>query len=147
MVAIKRGNEAFIPGPKDAIEVNDLVYIVCTPENISFMREQMGKNEREIKNIIFYGGTRIAQKAVQSLPKDRNIKILEANKELCYALSQKIDNALKTRIYPYIISLFWAKVQQYNQIDKYFLPASKKCSTFARWMRADNTSFETSRKQ
>jgi len=94
VVAIKRGNEAFIPGPKDAIEVNDLVYIVCTPENISFMREQMGKNEREIKNIIFYGGTRIAQKAVQSLPKDRNIKILEANKELCYALSQKIDNAL-----------------------------------------------------
>ena len=94
VVAIKRGNEAFIPGPKDAIEVNDLVYIVCTPENISFMREQMGKNEREIKNIIFYGGTRIAQKAVQSLPKDRNIKVLEANKELCYALSQKLDNAL-----------------------------------------------------
>ena len=94
VVAIKRGNEAFIPGPKDAIEANDLVYIVCTPENISFTREQMGKNEHEIKNIIFYGGTRIAQKAVQSLPKDRNIKIFEANKELCYALSQKIDNAL-----------------------------------------------------
>ena len=94
VVAIKRGNEAFIPGPKDAIEANDLVYIVCTPENISFTREQMGKNEHEIKNIIFYGGTRIAQKAVQSLPKDRNIKIFEANKELCYALSQKVDNAL-----------------------------------------------------
>lgn len=94
VVAIKRGNEAFIPGPKDAIEANDLVYIVCTPENISFTREQMGKNEHEIKNIIFYGGTRIAQKAVQSLPKDRNIKILEANKDLCYALSQKVDNAL-----------------------------------------------------
>ena len=36
----------------------------------------------------------IAQKAVQSLPKEMNIKILEANKDLCYALSQKLNNAL-----------------------------------------------------
>ena len=94
VVALKRRNETIIPSGSDEIEANDMAYIVCPPENIDFMREQMGKNEHEIKNIIFFGGSRIAQKAVQNLPKDRNIKIIEANKELCYALSQKIDNAL-----------------------------------------------------
>lgn len=94
IVALKRGNETIIPNGNDEVQANDIVYVVCTNENISFMREQMGKNEHEIKTIIFFGGSRIAQKAVQSLGKDKNIKIIEANKELCYKLSQKIDNAL-----------------------------------------------------
>lgn len=94
VVALKRGNDTIIPTGSDEIQLNDMVYIVCQPENIDFMREQMGKTEREIKNVIFFGGSRIAQKAVQSLPKDMNIKILEADKDLCYALSQKVDNAL-----------------------------------------------------
>ena len=94
IVALKRGNETIIPDGNDEVQVNDMAYVVCTHENIGFMREQMGKNEHEIKNIIFFGGSRIAQKAVQALPKDKNIKIIEANKELCQHLSQKVDNAL-----------------------------------------------------
>lgn len=94
VVALKRGNETIIPTGSDEIQANDMAYVVCTPENIDFMRGQLGKNEHEIKNILFYGGSRIAQKAVQSLPKDKNIKILEADKELCNVLSQKVDNAL-----------------------------------------------------
>jgi len=94
IVAIKRGNESIIPQGSDEVQVNDMVYVVCTHDNISFMREQMGKNEHEINNIIFFGGSRITQKAVQTLGRDKNIKILEANRELCEMLSQKIDNAL-----------------------------------------------------
>jgi len=94
VVAIKRGNDTIIPTGNDEIQLNDTVYVVCTPDNVEFMRDQMGKTEREIKNVIFFGGSRIAQKAAQSLPHEMNIKILEANKELCYHLSQKVDNAL-----------------------------------------------------
>ena len=94
VVAIKRENETLIPSGNDEIQANDIVYVVCTHENVDFMREEMGKNKRDIQTILFYGGSRIAQKAVQNLPDDKNIKIIEANKEVCYALSQKVNNAL-----------------------------------------------------
>ena len=94
IVALKRGNETIIPKGSDEVQANDMAYVVCTNDNIGFMRAQMGKSEHEIKTIIFFGGSRIAQKAVQALGRDKNIKIIEANKELCEHLSQKVDNAL-----------------------------------------------------
>jgi len=94
VVAIKRGNETIIPKGEDAVKVGDMVYAVCLKEDMEFFREQTGKVKREIKNIIFYGGSRIAQKAAQSLPDDLNIKILEADRERCEYLSQKLSNVL-----------------------------------------------------
>ena len=94
VVAIKRENETIIPRGDDQILANDLVYFVCTEQNIDFVREQAGKDKRDIKNIVFMGGTRIAQKAAQSLPEDFHIKILEANREHCYHLAEKLGNAL-----------------------------------------------------
>ena len=94
VVAIKRGQETIIPGGQDEIYPDDTVYAVCTRENMKILREQMGKQKREIKNIIFFGGSKITQKTVQNLPDDLSIKILEADRELCYNLSEKISNAL-----------------------------------------------------
>ena len=94
IVAIKRGQETIIPGGQDEVMADDMVYAVCTRENKKILREQLGKQKREIKNIIFFGGSKIAQKTVQNLPDDLNIKILEADRELCYQLSEKINNAL-----------------------------------------------------
>lgn len=94
IVAIKRENETIIPRGTDTVEVDDLVYVVCTKENMEFVRESLGKPKREINNIIFFGGSRIAQKTVQNLPSGLNIKILEANRELCMHLSEKISNGL-----------------------------------------------------
>lgn len=94
VVAIKRGQDTIIPRGQDEIMPGDMVYAVCTPENMEALREQMGKQKREVRSIIFYGGTRIAQKAVQNMPDGLNIKILEADRELCYRLSEKVNNAL-----------------------------------------------------
>lgn len=94
VVAIKRGQDTIIPRGHDEIMPGDMVYAVCTPENMEALREQMGKQKREVRTIIFYGGTRIAQKAVQNMPDGLNIKILEADRELCYRLSEKVNNAL-----------------------------------------------------
>lgn len=94
VVAIKRNNQTLIPTGTDAIEPGDLVYVMCIKEEMDFMREQFGKTEREIKNVFFIGGSRIAQKAVQQLPRDISVKILEPDKETCYKLSEKLENAL-----------------------------------------------------
>ncbi len=94
IVAIKRGSETIIPGGADQILANDLVYFVCTEENIDFVREQAGKENHEIKNVLFVGGTRIAMKAALSLPDDLNIKIIENDRDTCVELSEKLSNAL-----------------------------------------------------
>jgi trk system potassium uptake protein TrkA len=75
VVAIKRGQETIIPKGQDEIQADDMVYAVCTRENMKHLREQLGKQKKEIKNILFFGGSKIAQKTVQNLPDDLNIKI------------------------------------------------------------------------
>ncbi len=94
VVAIKRNNDTIIPRGDDQILANDLVYFVCTEQNIDTVRDHAGKDKREIKNIVFMGGTRIAQKAAQNLPDDFQIKILEKDRDLCYHLAEKLGNAL-----------------------------------------------------
>ena len=94
VVAIKRGQNTIIPRGQDEIMPEDTIYAVCTQENMTILREHMGKEVHEIKNVIFFGGSRITQKTLQNLPDDMNVKIIEPDRELCYQLSEKIDNAL-----------------------------------------------------
>ncbi len=94
IVAIKRDGRTLIPKGSDEVEVEDVVYVVCVKEEMSFLREQMGKTVREMKNILFIGGSRVAQKAIQQLPDDMNIRVIEADKEKCYKLSERLGNAL-----------------------------------------------------
>ena len=94
IVAIKRDQETIIPRGQDTVEEGDMVYCVCPKENMEFMREELGKNKREIKNVIFFGGDRIARKAATELVDKMNIKIIEKDRELCNILSEKVPNAL-----------------------------------------------------
>ena len=94
IVAIKREQETIIPRGGDTVEVGDLVYCVCTKENMEFMREELGKPKREIKNIIFFGGGRITRKAATELTLGMNVKVIEKDRELCNILSEKVPNAL-----------------------------------------------------
>ena len=94
IVAIKREQETIIPRGQDTVEVGDMVYCMCPKENMEFMREELGKSKREIKNVIFLGGGRIARKAATELMDEMNIKIIETDRELCNILSEKVPNAL-----------------------------------------------------
>ena len=94
IVAIKRDNETIIPRGNDTVEVNDMVYCVCTKDNMEFLREELGKPKREIKNVIFFGGDRITRKAIMELTDEMNIKVLEKDRELCDILSEKAPGAL-----------------------------------------------------
>ena len=94
IVAIKREQTTLIPRGHDMVEENDMVYCVCPKENMEFMREELGKSKREIKNVIFFGGGRIARKAATELTDEMSIKIIEKDRELCNILSEKVPNAL-----------------------------------------------------
>ena len=94
IVAIKRGQETLIPRGQDSVQDGDMVYCVCTKEDMEFMREELGKSKREMKNVIFFGGSRIARKAATEMAGEKNIKIIERDRDVCRLLSEKVPNAL-----------------------------------------------------
>ena len=94
IVAIKRDQEMIIPRGSDAVLEGDMVYCMCPEDNMEFMREELGKSKREIKNVIFFGGGRVARKAAMELNGEMNIKIIEKDRDLCTTLSEKVPEAL-----------------------------------------------------
>ena len=94
IVAIKREQETIIPRGNDTVEVGDLVYCVCPKEHMEFMRDELGKSKREIKNVIFFGGGRVTRKAATELTGEMNIKVIEKDRALCNILSEKVPDAL-----------------------------------------------------
>ena len=94
IVAIKRDQETIIPRGHDTVEVGDMVYCVCPKIYMEYMREELGKNKREIKNVIFFGGDRIARKAATELIGEMSIKVIEKDRALCDILSEKVPDAL-----------------------------------------------------
>jgi trk system potassium uptake protein TrkA len=94
IVAIKRNSETILPCGSDEILENDVVYFITTDENIDFVRKQAGKEDFKIKDVMIVGGTRIAQKIVQTLSSNFNVKIIEADRDACIALSNKLPNTL-----------------------------------------------------
>lgn len=94
VVAIKRANETILPTGQDEILSGDVVFFITKEENLDFVREQAGKENYSIKDIMIVGGTKIAQKMVQILPSHYNVKIIEPDREQCIALAEKLPNTL-----------------------------------------------------
>ncbi len=94
VVAIKRENETIIPKGDDQILVGDMVFFITTEENIEFTREQAGKSDYSIKNVMIMGGSRIAVKMGLSLPDKIKAKIIETDYEKCTEISEKLNRVL-----------------------------------------------------
>lgn len=95
VVAIKRKMETIIPKGSDEIKSNDLVYFMTTPDNLEYVREQAGKEDFQIKNVMFMGGGRITREALYQLPDNiSNKKILEKDKEKGLILAEKFEDVL-----------------------------------------------------
>ena len=92
IVAIKRKTNTIIPKGEDEIKENDMVYFMTMPENLDFVREQAGKEDYEIKNIMFMGGSRIVKEAIYQLPGHVRKKILERDKEKCVQLVDEFED-------------------------------------------------------
>lgn len=94
VVAIKRGSDTIIPGGNDEIEAGDLIYVVCHSEERDFVREQCGKNNHPIHEVIIYGGSRIAQKVIQQMPSDMHVKLIDPDRDRCERMAEKLPNAM-----------------------------------------------------
>ena len=94
IVAIKRNNKTIIPAGSDMVLAGDIVYFITTNEHLEFVREQAGKIDFPIRNVMIMGGSRIAQKTIQIVPPQVNVKILERDREKSFSLAEKLNNTL-----------------------------------------------------
>jgi trk system potassium uptake protein TrkA len=94
VVAIYRANTTIIPKGNDEIIANDIVYFILPPENLDFVKEQAGKTEIHIENVMFMGGGKITRKTLQAIPTKYNTKILEPLKAKSIMLAEKFPKSL-----------------------------------------------------
>lgn len=94
VVAINRDNVTIIPKGSDFIQAGDIVFFITTRSNQQHVFDLTGKKLFGVKNIMFYGGSRIAQKAVEKLGDQYRIKIIESDREKCEKIADRFENAL-----------------------------------------------------
>lgn len=94
IVAIKRQNETIIPAGTDMVKDGDIVFFITKPENLDFVREQAGKQNRPIRNVMIMGGSRIGVKAIQYLPEKMDAKIIELSHDRCLKISDQTNGKL-----------------------------------------------------
>lgn len=94
VVAIQRENKTIIPKGTDFIKNGDVVYFVTTRAEQKNVLDLTGKKQFDVKNIMFLGGSRIAQKAIEKLGDSYRIKIIENSRERCEQIADKFENVL-----------------------------------------------------
>jgi len=93
-VAINRKDKNIIPDGKDMIIDGDIVYFLTTRMAQKHLFDLTGKEHFEIRNILFLGGSRIAQRTIEKLGDHYRIKVVESNRERCKQIVDKFDNVL-----------------------------------------------------
>jgi trk system potassium uptake protein TrkA len=94
IVAINRENITIIPKGDDLILDGDIVFFVTTPIAQQHVFDITGKKVFGVKNIMFLGGSRIAQKAVEKMGDQYRIKIIEINRDKCEKIADKYGKIL-----------------------------------------------------
>ncbi len=94
VVAIQRENKTIIPKGTDFIKNGDVVYFITTRSEQQNVFDLTGKKQFDVKNIMFLGGSRIAQKAIEKLGDSYRIKIIEDSREKCEQIADKFENVL-----------------------------------------------------
>jgi len=94
VVAINRENTTRIPSKTDIVRDGDIVFFVVARVDQQLVFDITGKKPFEVKNIMFLGGSRIAQKTIEKLGDQYRIKVIENDREKCEKIADKFGKVL-----------------------------------------------------
>ncbi|MBN2635043.1 MAG: Trk system potassium transporter TrkA [Prolixibacteraceae bacterium] len=94
VVAINRDNETIIPSGSDCVLNGDIVFFITARGEQQDVFDLTGKKPFGVKNIMFLGGSRIAQKAIEKLGDQYRIKVIENDLEKCRKIADMHDKVL-----------------------------------------------------
>lgn len=96
VMSIVRGIRTILPSGRDTLRKNDVVFVACLPKHAPHVLEVMGKKDRRIDRIMIIGGTPVAAQVARRLGggKNRQIKLVEADRERAQILSEELGHVL-----------------------------------------------------
>jgi len=94
IAAINRDNQTIIPNGHEKLLNGDVVFFITSRMEQQRVFELTAKKPFEVKNIMFLGGSRIAQKSIEKLGDQYRIKVIEENIEKCELIAGKYSNVL-----------------------------------------------------
>ena len=94
IAAINRDNQTIIPNGHERLLNGDVVFFITSRMEQQRVFELTAKKPFEVKNIMFLGGSRIAQKAIEKLGDQYRIKVIEEDIVRCEQIAGKYSNVL-----------------------------------------------------
>lgn len=96
VIAIARNEKTIIPKFDTKFMYHDLVYTISKREGIPTLMKLFGKSSIEVDKVMIYGGGQIAEHLAKNLGNQiSNVKIIEADKERCFQLSEKLGDKIQ----------------------------------------------------
>ncbi len=93
-VAITRNSKTLIPDGNEKFMIGDSVYIIANQTSVKELSKISGREEFEIRNIMILGGSRIGIKTARDLGNHHYVKLIEADREKSYRISNSLNNTL-----------------------------------------------------
>lgn len=95
VAAIFRNDSLIIPFGNDKVKAYDLVYFVCETIKLKPVLKFFGSRTEQVHNILMVGGGNIGFKIAQEVEKrPYHLRIIEANRERCQYLAEKLESAI-----------------------------------------------------
>lgn len=95
IVGISRKGEMIIPGGKDCIKPNDILYMLGNAESINKVCARFKRKRQRVSSVMILGGGRaglyLAEKLIRNGIK---VKIIEQNLARCHELANRLSDAL-----------------------------------------------------
>lgn len=94
VVSIFRNGETIIPRGNDKILEEDVLYIITDKTGIELVESSLHMKDKEAKNIMILGGSRIGIKLAQVLQKHCNVKLFEKDKQKSLEIAAFLEETL-----------------------------------------------------
>lgn len=92
--AVQRGEEVFIPSGNFVLQAKDRIHLVASRANIRLFLEEVGFNQRKIRDVLIIGGGKISLYLASNLIKNKyRVKIIEKDYNKCLELSDLLPKA------------------------------------------------------
>lgn len=93
-VAILRDNKTIIPHGDNVFMEGDHAYFVAKPTGVEKILAFTSKQKRNIKNVMILGGSFIGRHTAKRLSQKFNVKLIEQNRQKCFALADELPNVM-----------------------------------------------------
>ncbi len=93
-VAIQRDGETIIPSGKNQFKINDLVYVLSSPEGLDDLMKVSGKQQYDVHNVMILGGSRIGLKTASELQHHFNVKLIDIDQQKCFKAADLLSSTL-----------------------------------------------------